>query len=141
MECAVTVLLTSLLRAGMMASRLNHRERVIPALTDHLEDKGGVIGPNIQRPTARLVNQRLQSSSASRLTAGAARFISAPPKVFKALLAQFRIAGGDGAMAEPVLNGARVVPGVGQRVAAGVAQHVHVDLITDGEHVSWSEAA
>jgi hypothetical protein len=32
------------LRAGMMASRLNHRERVIPALTDHLEDKGGVIG-------------------------------------------------------------------------------------------------
>jgi hypothetical protein len=33
----------------MMASRLNHRERVIPALTDHLEDKGGVIGPEIQR--------------------------------------------------------------------------------------------
>ena len=32
------------LRAGMMASRLNHRERVIPALTDHLEDKGGVVG-------------------------------------------------------------------------------------------------
>jgi hypothetical protein len=24
-----------LLRAGMMASRLNHREHVIPALTDH----------------------------------------------------------------------------------------------------------
>ena len=34
----------SRLRAGMMASRLYHRERVIPALTDHLEDKGGVIG-------------------------------------------------------------------------------------------------
>jgi hypothetical protein len=32
------------LRAGMMASRLYHRERVIPALADHLEDKGGVIG-------------------------------------------------------------------------------------------------
>jgi len=29
------------LRAGMMASRLNHRERVIPALTDHLEDEAG----------------------------------------------------------------------------------------------------
>jgi hypothetical protein len=26
----------------MTASRLYHRERVIPALTDHLEDKGGV---------------------------------------------------------------------------------------------------
>jgi hypothetical protein len=34
--------ITLLLRAGMMASRLYHRERVIPALTDHLEDKGGV---------------------------------------------------------------------------------------------------
>jgi hypothetical protein len=33
----------------MMASRLNHRERVIPALTDHLEDKGGVIGLEIQQ--------------------------------------------------------------------------------------------
>jgi hypothetical protein len=28
----------------MMASRLNRREHVIPALTDHLEDEGGVIG-------------------------------------------------------------------------------------------------
>jgi hypothetical protein len=35
------------LRAGMLASRLNHRERNIPALTDHLEDEGGVIGPAI----------------------------------------------------------------------------------------------
>jgi hypothetical protein len=33
-----------LLRAGMIASRLYHRRPVIPALTDHLEDKGGVIG-------------------------------------------------------------------------------------------------
>ena len=32
----------------MMASRLMHRrEHVIPALTDHLEDEGGVIGPQI----------------------------------------------------------------------------------------------
>ena len=38
------------LRAGMMASRLNHRGHVIPALTDHLEDKGGVIGA---APSAR----------------------------------------------------------------------------------------
>ena len=44
MKCAVTVLLRLLLRAGMMASRLYHRRHVIPALTDHLEDKGGVIG-------------------------------------------------------------------------------------------------
>jgi hypothetical protein len=41
----VRVTVSSTVRAGMMASRLNHRERVIPALTDHLEDKGGVIGP------------------------------------------------------------------------------------------------
>jgi hypothetical protein len=32
------------LRAEMTASRLYHRGRVIPAQTDHLEDKGGVIG-------------------------------------------------------------------------------------------------
>jgi hypothetical protein len=49
MECAVNGVrgdgvITLLPRAGMMASRLYHRERVIPALTDHLEDKGGVIG-------------------------------------------------------------------------------------------------
>jgi hypothetical protein len=29
------------MRAGMMASRLYHRERVIPALTDHMEDEAG----------------------------------------------------------------------------------------------------
>ena len=35
--------------AGMMASRLMHRrEHVIPALTDHLEDEGGVIGLQIE---------------------------------------------------------------------------------------------
>ena len=32
------------LPAGMTASRLYYREHVIPALTDHLEDNGGVIG-------------------------------------------------------------------------------------------------
>ena len=36
--------ITLLLRAGMMASRLYHRERVIPALTDHLEDEGEAFG-------------------------------------------------------------------------------------------------
>jgi hypothetical protein len=30
-----------LVRAGMMASRLNHPGHVIPALTDHLEDAAG----------------------------------------------------------------------------------------------------
>jgi hypothetical protein len=33
----------------MTASRLNHRGHVIPALTDHLEVEGGVIGLKIQR--------------------------------------------------------------------------------------------
>ena len=33
--------LAAKLRAGMMASRLNHREHVIPALTDHLVDEAG----------------------------------------------------------------------------------------------------
>jgi hypothetical protein len=37
------------LRAETTASRLYNREHVIPALTDHLEDKGGVIGREIQR--------------------------------------------------------------------------------------------
>ena len=37
------------LRAEMTASRLYHRGQVTPALTDHLEDKGGVIGLEIQR--------------------------------------------------------------------------------------------
>jgi hypothetical protein len=35
------------MRAGMTASRLDHRGRVIPAQTDHLEDLGGVIGLDI----------------------------------------------------------------------------------------------
>jgi hypothetical protein len=39
--------------AGMTASRLNHRGHVIPALTDHLEDKGGVIGLGIVRLKAK----------------------------------------------------------------------------------------
>jgi hypothetical protein len=34
----------------------NRREHVIPALTDHLEDKGGVIGLAIVRLTANTVN-------------------------------------------------------------------------------------
>ena len=29
-------------RAGTMASRVYHRERIIPALTYHLDDSGGV---------------------------------------------------------------------------------------------------
>jgi hypothetical protein len=33
------------LRAGMVASRLVPVEHAIPALTDHSEDTGGVIGP------------------------------------------------------------------------------------------------
>ena len=43
----------------MMASRVNHRGHVIPALTDHLEDKGGVIGA---APSARGLSIHLTSS-------------------------------------------------------------------------------
>jgi hypothetical protein len=50
----------SRLRAGMMASRLNHRGHVIPALTDHLEDKGGVIGPGTSIRRTRFVKRLLQ---------------------------------------------------------------------------------
>jgi hypothetical protein len=32
------------MRAGMIASRLDRRGPVIPALTDHMEDEGRVIG-------------------------------------------------------------------------------------------------
>jgi len=53
------------LRARMIASRLNHRERVIPAQTDHLEDKSGVIGLQSSHEQADPVCQ------ASDTTAGA----------------------------------------------------------------------
>ena len=56
--------------------------------------------------------------------------ISGPPKIFESLLAQFCIAGGvlDGTVPEPVLNCPRVMSRIGQRVAAGVPQHVDVNL-------------
>jgi hypothetical protein len=44
------------MRAGMMASRLNHRERVIPALTDHTKRRGGVIGPASFARRSNVVN-------------------------------------------------------------------------------------
>src|SRR5262249_11184792 len=55
---------------------------------------------------------------------------SGAPEIFETLLAQFRVARSvlDGAMAEPILDCPRVVALVGQRVTAGVAQHVGVDL-------------
>jgi hypothetical protein len=37
------------LRAEMTASRLYHRERVIPALTDHTKDEAGWIGAEISK--------------------------------------------------------------------------------------------
>jgi len=46
--CLLIINSRATLRAGMTASRLNHRERVIPAQTDHLQDYGGVIGLIIQ---------------------------------------------------------------------------------------------
>ena len=63
------------LRAGMMASRLYHRERVIPALTDHLEDKGGVIGSiHIAKnydTRRKIFPQTNQKTNQSRLNASA----------------------------------------------------------------------
>src|ERR1700756_2709825 len=52
------------------------------------------------------------------------------PEVFEPRLAQFRVARRvlDGAVAEPVLNCPRVVPLVGQGIAAGVPQHVDVNF-------------
>ena len=55
---------------------------------------------------------------------------SRPPKILEPLLAQFGVAGGvlDGAVTKPILNRPRVVSFIGQRVAAGVAEHVYVNL-------------
>ena len=55
---------------------------------------------------------------------------SRPPKILEPLLAQFGVAGGvlDGPMAEPILNGASIVPLVGQRVPASVPHHVGVNF-------------
>jgi hypothetical protein len=44
------------LRAEMIASRLYLRGQVIPALTDHLEDNGGVIGPASSAQRSNIVN-------------------------------------------------------------------------------------
>ena len=59
-----------------------------------------------------------------------AALTSGAPKIFKSLLAQFRIAGRmlNSTMAQPVLNCPCIMPRIGQRVAAGVLQHVDVNL-------------
>jgi hypothetical protein len=64
-----------------------------------------------------------QATAGRALTSGA-------PKIFESFLSQLRIAGGvlDGAMAKPILNCPRIVPRIGQRIAAGVPQHVNVNL-------------
>ena len=52
----------------MMASRLMHRrEHVIPALTDHLEDEGGVIGPQIDGRVGGFFSSLLGLFNAPRL--------------------------------------------------------------------------
>ena len=67
-----------------------------------------------------------QGMNGARSSATAVSLSVLPPKLFELLLAQFRIAGGvlNGSMAEPVLNCPCVVACIGQRVAAGVPQHV-----------------
>jgi hypothetical protein len=59
-----------------------------------------------------------------------AALTSDAPEIFESLLAQFRIAGGvlDGTVAKPVLNCPRVIPGIAKSRAAGVPQHVHMNL-------------
>jgi hypothetical protein len=53
-----------------------------------------------------------------------------PPEVLESFLAEFGVACGvlDCAMTKPILNCSRVVPSIGERVAAGVPQHVDVNL-------------
>src|SRR5262249_26765525 len=55
---------------------------------------------------------------------------SGAPKIFESFLAQFRVAGGvlNCSVAEPILDCPRVVASIGQGIAAGVAQHVDVNL-------------
>src|SRR5215468_4536127 len=76
--------------------------------------------PSVQSCASR---QRDDSPALASLASGA-------PKIFESFLAQFRVARRvlDGAMAEPILNGPRVVPHIGQGIAASVPQHVHVNL-------------
>ena len=68
------------------------------------------------------------AQQAMRTGQGARR--SRAPKIFESLLAQFRVAGGvlNGAMPEPILNCPRVMACIGQGVAAGMPQHVDVNL-------------
>jgi hypothetical protein len=65
----------------------------------------------------------------SQLTASRA-LTSGTPKIFESFLAEFGVARGVlyGPMPKPILNCPRVVTCIGQRVAAGVPQHVDVNL-------------
>jgi hypothetical protein len=60
----------------MTASRLNHRGHVVPALTDHTKDEGGVIGLQSSHKQADSVNYCPRSSCASRFTVGAFGFLT-----------------------------------------------------------------
>src|SRR5262245_9014730 len=75
------------------------------------------VAKNIKQYCAR------QATASHALTLGA-------PKILKSLLAQFCVAGSmlDCPMTKPVLNCPRIMPCIGQRVAAGVPQHVDVNL-------------
>jgi hypothetical protein len=48
----------------MMASRLSYRGHIIPALTDHLEDNGGVTGRTSSTASGRAVNTLMHVLSA-----------------------------------------------------------------------------
>jgi hypothetical protein len=82
----------------------------------------------IRVSTLRPLFRRVPSTRKTVVSQSCARLDA--PKVFEPLLAQFRISRGvlNGAMAEPILNGPDIVTLVCQSVAAGVPQHVHMDL-------------
>ena len=73
----------------MMASRLNHRKHVIPALTDHLEDKGGVVGSKSSIAISDSVNWRSRISAIGLHQFRQLRDIRRDPRAYGTPLAAF----------------------------------------------------
>ena len=101
--------------------------RKTPSCNSIIKTSAGFSSTTVVVSCANEKGERL--TAARQATAGRA-LTSGTPKIFEPLLAQFGVAGGvlDRAMTKPILNCSCVMPGVGQRVAAGVPQHVDVNL-------------
>ena len=97
---------------GLCHGRILLRIEQLPVLSPAINAVYGKSGPVIRRPRFYFTN-KTAGDWAATLTSGA-------PKIFKSLLAQFRVARCvlDRAMAEPVLNCPCVVACIGQCVAA-----------------------